>query len=171
MFLVDLGGANSGRIVDRRVFELADLFAAAVLLLGERVGLIRWVAVLIGFAGVVVVMGPGRETFTLASLLPLRTTALYALTEVTAWLIDEEVPSALINLYSTGFAVFGSVMLALFSRWFSPVESAFDLASIVAMGGFGGITLLLLIVSFKMTEQSNLAPFSYCGIPMEFFFG
>ena len=50
--------------------------AFAVLLLGERVGLIRWVAVLIGFVGVVMVMGPGRETFTLASLLPLRTTTL-----------------------------------------------------------------------------------------------
>ena len=144
MFLVDLGGANSGHIVDRRVFELADLFASAVLLLGERVGLIRWVAVLIGFVGVVMVMGPGRETFTLASLLPLGAAALYALTGVTARLIDEEVPSALINLYSTGFAVVGSVVLALFLGGFSPVKSASDLAWIVAMGGFGGITLLLL---------------------------
>ena len=145
--------------------------AFAVLLLGERVGLIRWVAVLIGFVGVVMVMGPGRETFTLASLLPLGAAALYALTGVTARLIDEEVPSALINLYSTGFAVVGSVVLALFLGGFSPVQSASDLAWIVAMGGFGGTAVLLLIVSFRMTEQSNLAPFSYCGIPMEFFFG
>ena len=112
--------------------------AFAVLLLGERVGLIRWVAVLIGFVGVVMVMGPGRETFTLASLLPLGAAALYALTGVTARLIDEEVPSALINLYSTGFAVVGSVVLALFLGGFSPVQSASDLAWIVAMGGFGG---------------------------------
>ena len=138
--------------------------AFAVLLLGERVGLIRWVAVLIGFVGVVMVMGPGRETFTLASLLPLGAAALYALTGVTARLIDEEVPSALINLYSTGFAVVGSVVLALF-------QSASNLAWIVAMGGFGGTAVLLLIVSFRMTEQSNLAPFSYFGIPMAFFFG
>lgn len=145
--------------------------AFAVLLLGERVGLIRWVAVLIGFVGVVMVMGPGRETFTLASLLPLGAAALYALTGVTARLIDEEVPSALVNLYSTGFAVVGSVVLALFLGGFSPVQSASDLAWIVAMGAFGGTAVLLLIVSFRMTEQSNLAPFSYFGIPMAFFFG
>jgi drug/metabolite transporter (DMT)-like permease len=145
--------------------------AFAVLLLGERVGLIRWVSVLIGFIGVVMVVGPGRETFTLASLLPLGAAALYALTGVTARLIDEEVPSALVNLYSTGFAVVGSVGLALFLGGFSTVQSASDLAWIVTMGGFGGTAVLLLIISFRMTEQSNLAPFSYFGIPMAFFFG
>lgn len=145
--------------------------AFAVLLLGERVGIIRWMAVLIGFVGVVMVMGPGRETFTSASLLPLGAAALYALTGVTARLIDEDVPSALVNLYSTGFAVLGSVVLALFLGGFSPFQSASDLIWIVAMGGFGGIAVLLLVVSFRMTEQSNLAPFSYFGIPMAFFFG
>lgn len=145
--------------------------AFAVLLLGERVGLIRWIAVLIGFVGVVMVMGPGRETFALASLLPLGAAALYAMTGVTARLIDEDVPSALVNLYSTGFAVVGSVVLAFVFGGFSPVQSTSDLAWIVAMGSFGGTAVLLLIVSFRMTEQSNIAPFSYFGIPMAFFFG
>ncbi|WP_435230482.1 DMT family transporter [Pseudopelagicola sp. nBUS_20] len=145
--------------------------AFAVLLLGEHVGRIRWTAVLIGFIGVVMVMGPGRETFTLASLLPLAAAALYALTGVTARLIDKEVPSALANLYSTGFAVLGSVGLALLLGGFSPLQSPLDLAWIIAMGGFGGTAVLLLIVSYRMTEQSNLAPFSYFGIPMAFFFG
>jgi drug/metabolite transporter (DMT)-like permease len=145
--------------------------AFAVLLLRERVGVIRWMAVLIGFVGVVMVMGPGRETFTPSSLLPLGAAALYALTGVTARLIDEEVPSALVNLYSTGFAVLGSVVLALFLGGFSPVQSTSDLVWIVAMGGFGGTAVLLLVISFRMTEQSNIAPFSYFGIPMAFFFG
>jgi drug/metabolite transporter (DMT)-like permease len=90
---------------------------------------------------------------------------------VTARLIDEEVPSALVNLYSTGFAVVGSVVLALSLGGFSTVQSASDLGWIVAMGGFGGTAVLLMIISFRMTEQSNLAPFSYFGIPMAFFFG
>jgi len=145
--------------------------AFAVLLLGERVGIIRWIAVLMGFVGVVMVMGPGRETFTLHSLLPLGAAALYALIGVTARLIDEDVPSAQVNLYSTGFAVLGSVVLALSLGGFSPIRSASDLAWIIAMGGFGGTAVLLLVVSVRMTEQSNLAPFSYFGIPMAFFFG
>lgn len=145
--------------------------AFAVVLLGERVGVVRWFAVLIGFAGVVLVMGPGREAFTLVSFLPLGAAALYALTGVTARLIDEDVPSALINLYSSGFAVLGSVVVALFFGGFSTIQSASDFGWIVAMGGFGGIAVLLLIISFRMTDQSNLAAFSYFGIPMAFFFG
>jgi drug/metabolite transporter (DMT)-like permease len=145
--------------------------AFAVLLLGEKVGVIRWIAVLIGFVGVVMVMGPGREAFTLASLLPLGAAALYALTGVTARLIDEDVPSALVNLYSTGFAVVGSVVLVQFFGGFSTIQSVSDLGWIVAMGGFGGTAVLLLVISYRMTEQSNLAAFSYFGIPMAFFFG
>jgi drug/metabolite transporter (DMT)-like permease len=143
----------------------------AVLVLGERVGVIRWMAVLIGFVGVVIVMGPGRETFTWDSLLPLGAAVLYALTGVTARLIDEEVPSALVNLYSTGFAIVGSLIIALLSGGFSPIQSSSDLVWIVAMGGFGGIAVLLLIISYRITEQSTLAPFSYFGIPMAFLLG
>ncbi|MDG2340959.1 MAG: DMT family transporter [Paracoccaceae bacterium] len=145
--------------------------AFAVVLLGERVGFIRWIAVLIGFAGVVMVMGPGREAFTLASLLPLGAAALYALTSVTARLMDDDVPSAQVNLYSTGFAVVGSTALALILGGFSTIQSVSDLGWIVAMGVCGGTAVLLLIVAYRMTEQSNLAAFSYFGIPMAFFFG
>ena len=80
-------------------------------------------------------------------------------------------PSALVNLYSTGFAVIGSVLLALLLGGFSPVHSASDFIWIVAMGGVGGTAVLCLVISYRMTEQSNLAPFSYFGIPFAFFFG
>lgn len=143
----------------------------AVLLLGERVGAVRWLAVLIGFVGVVMVVGPGSETFTLDSLLPLGAAALYALTGVTARLIDDDVPSALANLYASVFAIMGSLALAVFLGGFTPIQSQSDFLWIVAMGGFGGTAVLLLVISYRMTEQSNLAPFSYFGIPMAFFFG
>ena len=41
----------------------------------------------------------------------------------------------------------------------------------ITMGAFGGTAVLFLVISFRMTEQSNLAPFSYFGIPMAAFFG
>lgn len=143
----------------------------AVILLGERVGVIRWTAVLVGFVGVLMVVGPGRETFTLDSLLPLGAAALYALVGVSARLIDADVPSALANLYSSVFAVAGSLALAIFLGGFTPIQSQSDLLWIAAMGGFGGTAVLFLVISYRMTEQSNLAPFSYFGIPMAFFFG
>ncbi len=143
----------------------------AVFILKERVGTLRWAAVLIGFLGVIMVMGLGTGDFTLDALLPVGAAVLYALTSATARLVDEDVPSALVNLYSTGFAVIGSVLLTIFLGGFSPIHSLSDFFWIVAMGGLGGTAVLCLVISYRMTEQSNLAPFSYFGIPFAFLFG
>ncbi len=147
------------------------MVALAVPLLGEKVGIPRWSAVLMGFVGVILVVGPGRDTFEPAALLPLAAAACYALTSVTARMMDDDVPSALINLYSSGVAAIGSLVLAICTVGFSPLHHNTDLLWILAMGGFGGTAVLFLIVSYRMTEQSNLAPFSYFGIPFAFILG
>jgi drug/metabolite transporter (DMT)-like permease len=126
--------------------------ALAIPILGEKVGVVRWGAVLIGFAGVVMVMGPGRDTFSLVALAPIGAAFFYALTGVTARLVDEDVPSPLLNLYSAFFAALGSVGLVFFLGGFSPLKSASDLAWIAAMGGLGGAAVLCLIVAYRMPE-------------------
>jgi drug/metabolite transporter (DMT)-like permease len=141
----------------------------AVLILKERVGFLRWGAVLVGFIGVMMVTGLGQGSFTWDALLPVGAAILYALSGVTARLIDDDVPSALVNLYSTAFAFVGSLLVALSLGGFSPIHSLSDFFWIVTMGSLGGTAILCLVVSYRMTEQSNLAPFSYFGIP--FFLG
>ena len=143
----------------------------AIVLLGERVGAIRWLAVIIGFGGVLMVTGLGRDAFTWQSMLPVGAAALYSLTGVTARLIDDDVPSALVNLYASIIAAIGSLALAFALGGFTPLLSLADFGWIVLMGGLGGSAVLLLVVSYRMTEQSNLAPFSYFGIPFAFFVG
>ena len=143
----------------------------AIIFLGEKVGLIRWAAVLVGFIGVIMVMGLGSDAFTWDALLPFGAAALYALSGVTARLMDDDVSSALVNIYSTLIAVAGSILLTLFLGGFSSINSGSDVFWIITMGAFGGTAVLFLVISFRMTEQSNLAPFSYFGIPMAAFFG
>jgi drug/metabolite transporter (DMT)-like permease len=126
---------------------------------------------LIGFFGVVMVVQPGTDRFSIYALLPLAASAFYALVSVTARLFDDEVPSPLVNLYSSFTAAIGAFVLAYFWAGFTPIASATDLGWIIAMGGFGGTAVLFLIVSYRMTEQSNLAPFSYFGIPIAFVLG
>jgi uncharacterized membrane protein len=89
------------------------IVALSVPILGERVGLFRWSAALIGFAGVVLVMGPGRDGFSLDALLPLAAAILYAVAGVTSRLLDDDVPSALVNLHSSSVAAIGALGLAL----------------------------------------------------------
>lgn len=145
--------------------------ALAIPILGEKVGWMRWSAVLIGFVGVILVMQPGSNAFSVYALLPLGAAAFYALVGVTARLFDEDVPSPLVNLYSSITSLLGAGMIAYFWGGFSPIQSATDLGWIIAMGGFGGTAVLFLVVSYRMTEQSNLAPFSYFGIPLAFVLG
>jgi drug/metabolite transporter (DMT)-like permease len=145
--------------------------ALAVPILGERVGMLRWAAVLVGFAGVLMVVGPSGDGVQWVALAPMGAAFLYALAGVSARLFDSDVPSPLVNLYSVGVALVGSVALALATGGFSPIQSWQDLVWIVAMGGFGGSAVLCLVISYRMTEQSNLAPFSYFGIPMAFALG
>lgn len=145
--------------------------ALAVPLLGEKVGWIRWSAVVIGFVGVIWIVKPGSDAFSPAALLPLGAAACYALVGVTIRLMDDDVPTPLINLYSSVTALVGAVLLTLFIGGFSPLSHPNDIWWFMAMGGFGGCAVLFLIMSYRMAEQSNLAPFNYFGIPLAFLLG
>jgi drug/metabolite transporter (DMT)-like permease len=145
--------------------------AFAIPILGERVGWIRWSAVLIGFLGVIMVIQPGAEGFSSYALFPLAAAVFYALVGVTARLFDDDVPSTVVNLYSSFSSIIGAVLITYFWTGFHKITSASDMAWIVLMGVLGGTAVLLLVISYRMTEQSNLAPFSYFGIPLSFVLG
>ena len=145
--------------------------ALAIPILGERVGWVRWGAVLVGFVGVIMVIQPGGAGFSLYALLPLAAAACYALSGVTARVFDGDAPSPLVNLYSSITSLIGASLIAYFWGGFTPIASTSDMAWIVLMGAFGGTAVLFLVVSYRMTEQSNLAPFSYFGIPLAFVLG
>jgi len=145
--------------------------ALAVPILGEKVGATRWFAVLLGFGGVLLVMKPGSDSFSYDALAPLGAAFLYALAGVTARRMDSDVPSPLINLYSSTTTLVGAIGLTVWMGGFSDLRATTDLLWIVGMGIFGGTAVLCMVVSFRMTEQSNLAPFSYFGIPLAFVMG
>ena len=145
--------------------------ALAVPLLGERVGALRWSAVLIGFLGVVLIVGPGSDSFTLDALAPLGAAFLYALSGVLARRLDDDLPSALANIYSNVVALIGSFILVFATGGFSQVGQASDFWYIGGMGAFGGLAVLCMVVAYRMAEQSNLAPFTYFGILTAFVLG
>ena len=145
--------------------------ALAVFLLNEKVGWIRWGCVVFGFAGVLMIVKPTSASFNWYTVFPVAAALFYALSGVTARMIDDEVSTPLLNLYSTVFSLISSVILAFFVGGFSPIKSNGDFLWITLMGIFGGIAVLCLILAYRMTEQSNLAPFTYFGIPLAFILG
>ncbi len=135
--------------------------ALSPFLLGEKVGFRRWSAVLIGFAGSLIVIRPGFIEFNLASLAALGTGVFYGIyLIITRKLHASDNP--LLTLLLTGVvgAVIGSLIVPVV--WTNP---SFDQWSLLAlMGVFACIGHWFLILSLKYADASQLAPFGYFEI-------
>ncbi|MEP5154902.1 DMT family transporter [Planktotalea sp.] len=136
----------------------------SVLYLGEKVGVWRIAALFIGFAGVVWILRPGSDAFTMAALLPVGAAACYAFAMVSVRKFGPDTSNALIYLYSSIGSAVGAIVLAFFTAEFSPIHSLFDGLLILVMSIIGGTGVLLMMIAFRMASPSVLAPFWYIGI-------
>lgn len=141
----------------------------SIVWLGERVGLWRWSAVLVGFVGVLLVIRPGSDLFSWWSVLPIGAALLYAQTLVLARLFEPGVSNAVVNFYSLVGAIAGSVMLmaatVLAGTELIPgTIPAGDWLLALFMGSLGGTGVYCLTLAFRRGEASFLAPIEYFGI-------
>ena len=152
---------------------VAPLFITllSIPILGHRVSGMQMLAVGAGFAGIIMVMQPGSEVFTPYALLPIGAALGYALASVTIRLIDDAVPSVVINLYATVSAMIGSAILMVFTSGFTPIASGNDWLLFIGMGTVGGIAVLVMVMAYRLTLPSNVSPFEYFGIPFSFVIG
>ena len=130
-------------------------------LLGERVGIRRWIAVIIGFIGSLIVLRPGFVEINLASIAALGTGILYGFyLIVTKKLHKSDHP--LLTLLLTGVvgAIIGSLIMP--SVWVQPTITEWYM--MFAIGFFASIGHLFLILSLKYADASKLAPFGYFEI-------
>ncbi|HEY5738215.1 MAG TPA: DMT family transporter [Gammaproteobacteria bacterium] len=140
-------------------------------ILGHRVGGWRLLAVLTGFGGVLLIMSPGSEVFTPYSLLPLGAALGYSLSTVCVRLVDDDVPTPLINMYASIGALAGALGILFSTTGYQGVDSATDWLLLLAMGMVGGCAVLSLITAYRLTKPSSLSPFEYFGIPFAFVLG
>jgi len=131
----------------------------AVPLLGERMDRGRWAAILVGFAGVVVILRPGMQGFHPALLLSLATAFLYALFNLlTRRLAAHDSPETT-QLWSAIGATLAITPFAL-AVWQAPA-SALHWAVLLIIGTAGGLGHYLLALAYRRAPASVLAPFLY----------
>lgn len=140
-------------------------------ILGHHVGIWRWLAVLAGFVGVLLIMAPGTEVFTFYSLLPIGAAFGYSLSTVCVRLVDHHVPTALINMYASVGALIGSLAILFTTSGYQPVATPRDWMLLVAMGMVGGFAVLGLISAYRLAKPASLSPYEYFGIPFAFILG
>ena len=143
----------------------------SIILLHHRVGIWRWAAVLTGFTGVLLIVRPGNEVFTVYAILPIFASFGYSLSVVTVRLLDDRIPTATANLYASVGALTGSSLILLSTQGYSPIASGNDWLWLIGMGTVGGFAVFFLIHAYRLTQPGNLSPFEYFGIPFSFILG
>jgi len=141
----------------------APLFVTAlsVLVLKERVDGRRWLAVLAGFAGVLIIVRPGAASFQVAALFPLLTASLYAVMMLTARAIGAAEGMMTTMLYIVvGQLVCSAVAVPLF--WTPP--QWLHLPFFVGIALFSTLGLTFITQGFRIGPASVVAPFDYTGL-------
>lgn len=153
-----------------RVMPLADVTAIAfaapifiaglsVWLLGERVGLHRWSAIVVGFVGMLIIVRPGQGGIATDSMVVVLATLLYALAMIQIRKLAATEPSTAIAFYFTAFCTLWTA-LALPWFWVTPV-AALDWMLLMAVGLLGGTAQLFMTRAFALAPVSVVAPFDY----------
>lgn len=135
--------------------------ALSVPLLGEKVGVHRWGAVIMGFIGVMIIIRPGMGIVHWAVILPLITALFWANYQITTRILSRT-DSALTTLFYTAAGGLFFTTFAVWLVWVTPtVKQWFILAWLGLLGSMGHY---LLIKAFELAPASMLAPFSYTSI-------
>ncbi len=133
----------------------------AALFLREAVGTRRWISILLGFSGVLVVVRPGISTFRPESLDALFAAFLYALIMLSARWIDTRDSPWTMAFHTTAFsALFG--MVSLSGDW--PVMHGTDIGLLSFMAVTGTGAAAFVTQAFRMAPASLVAPLDYTAL-------
>lgn len=196
--------ANMSYFVALAAIPLADataLFFAAPLfitllsipILGEKVGIMRITAVLVGFAGVLIMQRPWADADSLQAsrlvlLLPVLAALTYALNQLMTRKLGVESKASALSVYiqatfivvSLGFYVVAGdgrfavgtddpSMQFLLRAWVWPAPA--DWWVMIGMGANAAVIGYCLSQAYRLADAATVAPFEYVGLPLAVFWG
>ncbi len=142
--------------------------ALAPPLLGEHVGWRRWMAVLAGFIGIIIIMRPGGGVFQWAALFPLAASLTGAFRDVLTRGMSATETSVGLLFYTSLGVVLAGITVSPFV-W-QPVPLA-DWGWFAVNGFLIGTAHFLMIETFRYGEAALVAPFKYSGVIWAAIFG
>lgn len=159
----------------------------SVLLLGERVGPRHWLALFVGFLGVLLIVRPGLSSFNMGSLFILLSVLFYALATILTRKLQTTDSSATMAYYSSLVYLVATLILApllisvgdfpdahpsiafLFRSWTRP-----PLLDLIIMSGLGLVWaggMYFLARAYSVAQASAVAPFEYVALPINIMWG
>ena len=146
----------------------------------EKVGLLRYSAVLVGMMGVLMIVRPGATVFDPAALLALTCAFCYAVSQMLARHLGASDSGALMAFYSSVFYLLGGLVLGLtfgdgkfagaehpslvflFRPWSMPTVE--HMVLIVATGFTWAIGSAMMAEAYRNGEANTIAPFEYTAM-------
>ena len=140
----------------------------SIFLLSEKVGVFRWLAVLIGFIGVIIIAEPGFKGMNYLYFLPLIFCIGMAFVTITIRKLSTTEPIWLISIFFTiTISIAGLATIPM--GWVMPNFQDFVLLALI--GVTGGSANLFLTQSYKLSEVSLVAPLKYLALIFAIIFG
>lgn len=149
-----------GLVESHAVFSCYPLLVAALSgpVLGENVGWRRWVAIGIGFVGVVIILQPSGGVFSPYAVIPLIGALMFAFYGLMTRYVARK-DSAMTSLFWTGIA--GAITSTVTGIWFWEPLSTADWGWMILLSLSGMLAHYLLIKSYDVAEASAVQPFAY----------
>lgn len=139
-------------------------------LLHERITPGRWLAVVAGFSGALLIARPGGALSVRGVVFMLLAAICYAIYQVQTRRLSAT-ENTLTLLFYTALAGTAAMTLAAPFYWGGPMPGLLQTLQIVSMGVFGGVGHLLLTRAFRHAPASTLSPFTYAQLIWATLFG
>ena len=140
----------------------------SIFLLDEKVGLYRWMAVLVGFLGIIFITEPGFSVLNVYYIYPIIFCLGLSYVAIAIRKLSSTEPAWLISFFFS-FSIMLLSFLSFYQGWILP--SLLDLFLLSMVGILGGLANLWLSQSYKYSEVSLVSPLKYLGLVFAIIFG
>ncbi len=140
----------------------------SIFFLSEKVGLFRWLAVLVGFIGIIIITEPGFSSLNIYYVYPIIFCLGLSYVAIAIRQLSTTEPVWLISLNFSAAITLVSIFTIPFG-WIAPNMK--DLILLSLIGIFGGVANLWLSQSYKFSEVSLVTPLKYLALVFAIIFG
>ena len=141
----------------------------AALILGEKVGVTRWLVIIAGFCGVIIITNPLQDSINWAVVFPVVCALIVALRDIVIRYVPNDIPSLHVAFTNAWVVAIGGGLLSIFQGWGQADWSwylwFFGLSCAIFCGYF------FYIEGSRLGELSFIGPFKYTSVLLAILFG
>ena len=140
----------------------------SIFMLNEKVGFYRWLAVIVGFVGIVIISEPGFSSLNFYYIYPIIFCLGLSYVAIAIRKLSSTEPVWLISFFFS-FSIMILSFFSFYQNWILP--SFVDLFLLAMIGILGGLANLWLSQSYKFSEVSLVTPLKYLALIFAIIFG